>query len=418
MSVWTSKSIFCGFRNQLDWQTVWRHRTAMRRESESEDSEESESEEEEIHTVEKIKDRRITSTGKLEYLVSWEGWGPEDDTWEPDAHILDRQLVKQFERTRQATSASPIVDGRSDDDDGGEDQDEDASDTSDACELDTILASRTKKGGTIEYLIRWVGHGEEEDTWEPASSFPVHEWKEVARFWEQRGGQPPAGACAPEAVVAQRMVKGGSSEYLVRWKGREQETWQPPVKSLKRLIKEFERKRHCPQRHPVDERAAKAAAEAAAAKHTAARRAAEQAAEQAAVRRAAEKAAARLAAEAGRETARQVADKQAAEKVVAEQGAAKKAAAEKAAAEKAAAEKVAAKKVAAEKAAASSACPVVEISAAKGAGSGGGGAVGGLEADGGAGGAAARAPARSTAKVDLESFFSRQSTCKASPSAS
>ena len=48
-----------------------------------------------IFKVARISGKRRTRSG-LQYLCEWEGWGPEDDSWEPEANILDSRLIKDF----------------------------------------------------------------------------------------------------------------------------------------------------------------------------------------------------------------------------------------------------------------------------------------------------------------------------------
>ena len=43
--------------------------------------------------VEKILDRRLRN-GKYEFLISWKGFGPEEDTWEPKKNLDCQEILK------------------------------------------------------------------------------------------------------------------------------------------------------------------------------------------------------------------------------------------------------------------------------------------------------------------------------------
>jgi hypothetical protein len=63
------------------------------------------------YEVAAIKSKRIGRGGKISYLVSWKGYGPEHDTWEPLPNLRNAQdVVAEFEATTRRRS---VREGRS-----------------------------------------------------------------------------------------------------------------------------------------------------------------------------------------------------------------------------------------------------------------------------------------------------------------
>ena len=55
----------------------------------------------EVYIIDQIL-KKETKKGVVRYLVSWEGYGPEGNTWEPEEQLLQDvpMLVKAFEKKR------------------------------------------------------------------------------------------------------------------------------------------------------------------------------------------------------------------------------------------------------------------------------------------------------------------------------
>ncbi|KAM4689460.1 chromodomain Y-like protein [Discoglossus pictus] len=54
---------------------------------------------EELYEVERIVDKRKNKKGKIEYLVHWKGYVSDDDTWEPEQHLVNcEEYILEFNR--------------------------------------------------------------------------------------------------------------------------------------------------------------------------------------------------------------------------------------------------------------------------------------------------------------------------------
>ncbi|XP_043921103.1 chromodomain Y-like protein [Protopterus annectens] len=54
---------------------------------------------EELYEVERIIDKKRNKKGKIEYLVRWKGYDSDDDTWEPEQHLVNcEEYINDFNR--------------------------------------------------------------------------------------------------------------------------------------------------------------------------------------------------------------------------------------------------------------------------------------------------------------------------------
>ena len=48
------------------------------------------------YIVEKIIGKQVREAGQVAYLVKWEGYGNEDNTWEPKEHLDCEDLIRDI----------------------------------------------------------------------------------------------------------------------------------------------------------------------------------------------------------------------------------------------------------------------------------------------------------------------------------
>lgn len=53
-----------------------------------------------IYEVDRVLAMRHDVNGHREFLIRWKGWGPKWDNWEPEEHILDKRMLRKFNKKR------------------------------------------------------------------------------------------------------------------------------------------------------------------------------------------------------------------------------------------------------------------------------------------------------------------------------
>merc|ERR1712025_907094 len=139
------------------------------------------------YEVEKIVDKRIV--GKVvEYLVKWKGWdNDEDRTWEPLNNLEgSEKLIKKYEAAELKSKQNEIKhdsvkDGFKEKKKKGELKSDEVIDDEAEFEIEKIIDKRIRNGIT-EFLVKWKGWDNEEgQTWEPEDNLKGSE-KLIKKF--------------------------------------------------------------------------------------------------------------------------------------------------------------------------------------------------------------------------------------------
>jgi len=179
--------------------------------------------------VEKVVNKRISSTGKVEYLLKWKGYEHTDNTWEYEDRLNCKELIKEYEKDRE----KPV--------DIGDDSDDNE------YIVEKIVDKRKGKNGAAEYLVKWKGWSEKSNTWEPAKNIKCTDMIEAfEKDHLDMERMELNKQYIVERVLQKRTNEDGKTEYFVKWKGygEEDNSWEPAnTLSCKGLIEEFENKK-------------------------------------------------------------------------------------------------------------------------------------------------------------------------------
>lgn len=140
--------------------------------------------------VDKLLDKRMVG-GKVEYLLSWKGYGPEENTWEPKANLGCPELIKAFEEKlkgkRKRPASSKKDDSGSSKTDGNKKQPP-AEETmvrgfDRGLQAERIIGA-TDSSGELLFLVKWKGSDEADLV--PARQANVKCPQVVIQFYEER----------------------------------------------------------------------------------------------------------------------------------------------------------------------------------------------------------------------------------------
>eukprot|EP00088_Acartia_fossae_P060175 TRINITY_DN719_c0_g1_i4.p1 TRINITY_DN719_c0_g1~~TRINITY_DN719_c0_g1_i4.p1 ORF type:complete len:166 (-),score=76.24 TRINITY_DN719_c0_g1_i4:567-1064(-) len=144
--------------------------------------------------VDKILDKR-SRNGKIEYFLSWKGFGPEENTWEPRENLDCPDLIKEFEdNRRKAEKAAKRSASKSSAGSGGEDpaakklkqhptEDARPRGFERGLQPERIIGA-TDSSGELMFLVKWKGSDEADLV--PARQANMKCPQVVIQFYEER----------------------------------------------------------------------------------------------------------------------------------------------------------------------------------------------------------------------------------------
>ncbi|CAG2173928.1 unnamed protein product [Oppiella nova] len=119
---------------------------------------------EEAYVVEAVVDKRRRNN-RVEYLIKWQGYGDQDNTWEPEANLDCQELIDEYEKSvkssaQKPSKASTVTAKKSRPArGGGESSIRDVIGFERGFEAEKIIGV-TELNGDLLYLVQWQGGGD------------------------------------------------------------------------------------------------------------------------------------------------------------------------------------------------------------------------------------------------------------------
>jgi len=138
--------------------------------------------------VDKILDKR-TRNGKIEYYLSWKGFGPDENTWEPRENLDCPGLIKAFEDSKKKNDKSIKRPGTKNPDDPAAKKKHPEEDGATprgferGLQPERIIGA-TDSSGELMFLIKWKGSDEADLV--PARQANAKCSQVVIQFYEER----------------------------------------------------------------------------------------------------------------------------------------------------------------------------------------------------------------------------------------
>lgn len=111
--------------------------------------------------------------GTRHYLIRWKGYEEDSDTWEPESTLNCPDLISKYQASKgdsgkqsgKHKESKKKKKRESKVNDKNEENDEEDENT--IYEVDKIIEVHHKRNGRREFLVRWKGYSQAENTWEP-----------------------------------------------------------------------------------------------------------------------------------------------------------------------------------------------------------------------------------------------------------
>jgi len=208
------------------------------------------------------------------YLVRWENYPEDKDTWELRSSIPE-EIIKKYEKgleidntpvkeqniIRKTVRKKDLVNANSIKTEKRKikskysstnqkvlDNDEDKM-SEDEFVVEKIIKKRFDMEGKVEYLVKWEGYDESnENTWEPVKNIEKHIVNDFEKSLKKIGNKTKKKAETEDEFVVERILerrtsRRGEVEFLVKWEGYdelEDNTWEPFSNMEKHMVDAFE----------------------------------------------------------------------------------------------------------------------------------------------------------------------------------